>query len=102
MKFVVDAYGTDKGEEVVVRGCADALSKRPDLEIIIVGNSDILSPILANLSYDKERLEIVDAKDTISNNESPTKAIKDKPQSKLALGCDICHVPDDKSEAKRA
>ena len=74
MKFVVDAYGADKGEEVVVRGCVDALSKRPDLEIIIVGNSDILSPILANLSYDKERLEIVDAKDTISNNESPTKA----------------------------
>ena len=29
MKFVVDAYGTDKGEEVVVRGCVDALSKRP-------------------------------------------------------------------------
>ena len=95
MKFVVDAYGTDKGEEVVVRGCVDALSKRPDLEIIIVGNSDILSPILANLSYDKERLEIVDAKDTVSNNESPTKAITDKPQSTLAVACDICHVRDD-------
>ena len=91
MKFVVDAFGADKGEEVAVQGCVDALNLRSDLELILVGNSDKLKPMLDKLSYDKSRLEIIDAKDTITNDESPTKAIKDKPQSSMAVACDVCH-----------
>ena len=44
MKFVVDAFGADKGEEVVVRGCVDALNLKSDLELILVGNTDIVEP----------------------------------------------------------
>ena len=78
MKFVVDAFGADKGEEVVVRGCVDALNLKSDLELILVGNTDIVEPLLAACAYDKSRLEVIDAKDTITNNESPTVAIKKK------------------------
>jgi fatty acid/phospholipid synthesis protein plsX len=95
MKFVVDAFGADKGEEVVVRGCVDALNLKSDLELILVGNTDIVEPLLAACSYDKSRLEVIDAKDTITNNESPTVAIKTKKQSSMVVSCDICRERDD-------
>ena len=95
MKFVVDAFGADKGEEVVVRGCVDALNLKSDLELILVGNTDIVEPLLAACAYDKSRLEVIDAKDTITNNESPTVAIKTKKQSSMVVACDICRERDD-------
>lgn len=97
MKFIVDAYGADKGEEVVVRGVADALNLCNDLEIVLVGNVDVLDPLLKKCSYDKSRLEIVDAKDTISNDESPTMAIKTKKQSSMVVACELCKSRDDVS-----
>ena len=95
MKFVVDAFGADKGEEVVVRGCVDALNLKSDLELILVGNTDIVEPLLAACAYDKSRLEVIDAEDTITNNESPTVAIKTKKQSSMVVACDICRERDD-------
>ncbi len=95
MKFVVDAFGADKGEEVVVRGCVDALNLRSDLELVLVGNADVITPMLAACAYDKSRLEVVDAKDTITNNESPTVAIKTKKQSSMVVACEICKERDD-------
>lgn len=95
MKFVVDAFGADKGEEVVVRGCVDALNLRSDLELVLVGNVDVVGPMLASCAYDKSRLEVVDAKDTITNNESPTVAIKTKKQSSMVVACDICRERED-------
>lgn len=95
MKFVVDAFGADKGEEVVVRGCVDALNLRSDLELVLVGNVDVVGPMLAACAYDKSRLEVIDAKDTITNNESPTVAIKTKKQSSMVVACDICRERDD-------
>ena len=95
MKFVVDAFGADKGEEVVVRGCVDALNLKSDLELILVGNTDIVEPLLAACAYDKSCLEVIDAKDTITNNESPTVAIKTKKQSSMVVACDICRERDD-------
>lgn len=95
MKFVVDAFGADKGEEVVVRGCVDALNLRSDLELVLVGNADVVGPMLASCAYDKSRLEVVDAKDTITNNESPTVAIKTKKQSSMVVACDICRERED-------
>ena len=95
MKFVVDAFGADKGEEVVVRGCVDALNLKSDLELILVGNTDIVEPLLAACAYDKSRLEVIDAKDTITNNESPTVAIKTKKQSSMVVACYICRERDD-------
>lgn len=95
MKFVVDAFGADKGEEVVVRGCVDALNLRSDLELVLVGNADVVGPMLASCAYDKSRREVVDAKDTITNNESPTVAIKTKKQSSMVVACDICRERED-------
>lgn len=95
MKFVIDAYGADAGESVIVRGCIDALNIRKDLEIILVGNADTLTPLLKKCAFDKSRIEIVDAKDTIENDESPTLAIKNKKQSSMVVGFDLCKQRDD-------
>ena len=100
MKFVVDAFGADKGEEVVVRGCVDALNLRSDLELVLVGNVDVVGPMLAACAYDKSRLEVIDAKDTITNNESPTVAIKTKKQSSMVVACDICRERDEQNYIK--
>ena len=46
MKFAVDAFGADKGEAVVVEGCVRALKEMPSLEIVLVGDLDVINPML--------------------------------------------------------
>lgn len=95
MKFVVDAYGADKGERVVAEGCVDALNLRSDLKLAIAGDADVIVPLLEKSAYDKSRLEIIDAKDRITNDESPTAAIKNKPGSSMVAAFDACRTRDD-------
>lgn len=90
MKFVVDAFGADKGESVVVEGCVRALNSNKDVELILVGDLDVINPMLDGYKYDKNRLELVDAKDKITNNDVPTLAIKTKKESSMVKAFDIC------------
>ena len=95
MKFAVDAFGADKGEEVVVEGCVRALNEIDSLEIVLVGDLDVINPLLEKHNYDKRRLELVDAKDKITNNDVPTVAIKTKKQSSMVVAFDLCKQRED-------
>ena len=95
MKFAVDAFGADKGEAVVVEGCVRALKEMPSLEIVLVGDLDVINPMLEKMDYDKSRLELVDAKDKITNNDVPTVAIKTKKQSSMVVAFDLCKQRED-------
>lgn len=83
MKIVVDCHGNDKGASVAVQGGLLAMKKQNDLSIVFCGKSQEISSCLAGNSYDQNRVEIVDAQDVISNEESPTEGVKTKPESSL-------------------
>ena len=95
MKIVVDCYGNDLGAKVAVEGACNAVNKDENLRIVLSGKKEELENILAGKTYDKDRIEILNADEIISNNESPTEAIKTKTNSSLVRAFDELRSNDD-------
>jgi len=95
MKIVVDAMGGDLAPLQIVQGAVDALNQEKDLTVVLVGDVDKINSILKDEKYDENRLELVDAKDVITNDESPTMAIKLKKESSLVKAFDYLVANDD-------
>lgn len=81
----LDAMGGDYAPLEQVKGAIEAVSEQEDLKVILVGKEDVIKEELAKYSYDKEKIEIVPASEVISNNESPTKAIREKKDSSIVV-----------------
>lgn len=89
VKVVVDAFGADKGVGVVVEGAINALVTYDDVNIVIVGDKAEIGTELGKFTYDKSRIEVEDAREKITNNESPTVAIRTKKDSSLVRALEI-------------
>lgn len=95
IKVVVDAFGGDNAPVEVIKGVALALSEDAELEIVLVGDQDALVPLIEEHNIDQSRIEIVDAKDVITNEEAPTVAIRTKPNSTIVKGFEQLRTRDD-------
>ena len=82
----VDAMGADAGAEVAVLGAVQALQGSKIDRVILVGKEREIAPLLARQSYDKNRIEVVDAEEIITPDESPVAAIKAKKNSSMVVG----------------
>ena len=94
MKIIVDAMGGDNAPEQIVLGSIDALCEDKQLEVTLVGDTDAICKVLAGKKYDDNRLEIIDAKDVITNDDSPTMAIKTKKESSLVKAFEALNRDD--------
>lgn len=95
-KVVLDVFGADKGPKVVIEGAINALKTLgDDFGVILVGDESVISEELKNYRYDASRVDVIDAKEQITNNESPTLAIRTKKDSSLVKACDITKSCDD-------
>ena len=94
MKIIVDAMGGDNAPEQIVLGAIDALCEDKQLEVTLVGDTDAICKVLAGKKYDDNRLEIIDAKDVITNDDSPTMAIKTKKDSSLVKAFEALNRDD--------
>lgn len=94
MKIIVDAMGGDNAPEQIVLGAIDALCEDKLLEVTLVGDTDAICKVLAGKKYDDNRLEIIDAKDVITNDDSPTMAIKTKKESSLVKAFEALNRDD--------
>lgn len=95
MKIVADACGSDRGESVVVEGAVLAVNEAADLEVIITGNEEVIKEELSKYKYDEKRISIIDAKEIITNLDSPTGAIKAKKDSSLVKALELTKNCDD-------
>lgn len=86
MRIVLDAMGGDNAPDVTVQGAVAALAKRKDITMILVGQKEVIEEKLSGLSYDRDRLEIVDAREIITNDEAPVFAIRKKKDSSIVVG----------------
>lgn len=94
MKIIVDAMGGDNAPSEIVKGATLALSQDKDLEVVLVGDDEAICRVLKDEKYDAERLEIVNAKDVITNDDSPTMAIKTKKDSSLVKAFEALNRDD--------
>ena len=83
--IVVDAMGGDNAPHEIVKGCTEAANE--NLKIILVGKKDLIESELHNYNY--SNIEIVDAQEIITNDESPTAAVKTKKDSSLVKGLNL-------------
>ena len=90
IKIVIDAFGGDNAPSEIVKGAILAVNKNDDVHIVLAGDEEKILPLLEIEQYNKEQISILDAKDVISNNESPTEAIRLKKESSLVKALDLC------------
>ncbi len=89
MKIVVDAMGGDNAPKEIVLGVIKALNTYDDIEIILTGNEELISPLLSNNRYDTLRLKVVHTTQTIEMAEKPVEAIKRKKDSSMVVGMEL-------------
>ena len=85
MKIVVDAMGGDNAPQEIVKGAAMALSKDKELKVVLTGDEQKIKGTLAGLTYDKARLEVINCTEVITNDDTPTLAIRQKKDSALVV-----------------
>ena len=95
MKIVVDAMGGDLAPEQIVLGAADAVKADNSLEIVLVGAKERIEDVIKANGCSADGLSIVDAADVITNDDSPTMAIKTKKESSLVKAFDILMHDED-------
>ena len=92
MKLVVDAFGGDNAPLEVVEGAVMAVKQNKDLTVVLTGDETKIREILKDRT---ERIEIVDAKDVITNDDVPTLAIRQKKDSSMVRAFDLLKENDD-------
>ena len=78
IKIVVDAMGGDFAPAQQIAGAVRALNEDKELSVILVGDETQIKNELSDKKNDEKRVEIVHTTETITMEESPTKAVKTK------------------------
>jgi glycerol-3-phosphate acyltransferase PlsX len=86
MIIALDAVGGDFYPGNPVKGAIAAVEERQDLTILLVGPQELISSELSSNGYSGDRIRVIHAPDIIGMDESPSTAIKSKPNSSMAVG----------------
>ncbi|MDH7589304.1 phosphate acyltransferase PlsX [Serratia bockelmannii] len=79
LTLALDAMGGDFGPCVTVPASLQALASNLQLHLLLVGNPDVISPLLAHAHADPvllERLQVVPAESVIAGDAKPSQAIR--------------------------
>lgn len=94
-KIVIDTKGADKGPSMMIKGAADALEKYSQLEVLLVGDAELISGECEKVGADMNRVEILDAPGEITNYDSPAAALYEKQDSSLVRALEALSERDD-------
>jgi glycerol-3-phosphate acyltransferase PlsX len=95
MKIIVDAFGGDNAPDEIISGSVKAVLNKTGFVVALAGKRDIIEGRLSKCEYDKNRIEILDADEIITNDDVPTDAIKNKKNSSLVVALDALRADDD-------
>lgn len=96
-KIVFDVFGGDNAPKATVEGAVKALDAAEDLELVLAGDREKTLEELSAYDYDEKRVELLDAKEVITNDDSPTEAIRTKRDSSIVKAMDYLNEHDDAS-----
>ena len=85
-KVVLDAMGGDNAPVEMVKGAVEALNREKNVKVFLVGQEEIIKSELEKYTYDKERMEVVNATEVIETAEPPVNAIRRKKDSSIVVG----------------
>jgi len=88
IKIAVDSMGSDNAPYSEIEGCIEA-AKAYDVHIVLVGKEDILTPILKESGGTGLPIEIQNATQVITMDESPALAIRKKKDSSMRVAAKL-------------
>ncbi|MDE7405715.1 MAG: phosphate acyltransferase PlsX [Clostridiales bacterium] len=92
MKILVDIGACDKPAKMVL-GAVDAAKEYTDYTIVLVGDLEFIKNTIG--ANKPANLEIEHASDVISNDDTPTRAIRQKPDSSLVKAINLLNSSDE-------
>ncbi len=86
MLILVDAMGGDNAPHEIVNGCIDAINEQDGFDIMLIGDKEKIGRTIKERKFESSRLIIKHTTEIITNEDSPTKAIKNKKDSSMVAG----------------
>ena len=86
MKIFVDAMGGDFAPQAPVEGAIEALRRYPEIEVVLAGAIPEIEKYLVDCDDVRSRIELVDAPEVITNEESPVMGVRRKTNSATVKG----------------
>ena len=83
IRVALDALGGDFAPDVVVEGAVNAVTKNPNVHVVLCGPEAVVKEKLAKLGYAGQGISVVDAPDPVAMDEHPVQVLKKKPHSGL-------------------
>lgn len=96
-RIAVDAMGGDFAPKHEILGAIQAVSESPNIQLILVGDKQKILQTAKEENVTLDERIIVDTPDVIGMDETPTTAIKTKPNSSLVVGAKL--VKENKADA---
>lgn len=93
----LDAMGGDNAPKEMIKGAVQALERTDAVHVLLVGKEDVIRAELAQYTYDKARIEVVNATEVIETAEPPVNAIRRKKDSSIVVGMKL--VKEGKADA---
>ena len=88
MRIILDGMGGDNAPGAVVEGAVLA-SKEIEHEIIIIGQEELIQNELNKYRYNPKKISVVNAREVITNEEAPVRAVRSKKDSSIVRGINM-------------
>ncbi len=88
-RVALDAMGGDNAPGEIVKGAVDAIHKRKDIKVFLVGQEDLIENELKQYTYEKDQIDIVNATEVIETAEPPVMAIRKKKDSSIVVAMNM-------------
>lgn len=89
MKIIIDAFGGDNSPEEIVSGAIDAVKEKEGFDVVLVGKENTIRKLLGDKEYDESRVSVVNADEVITCDDTPTEAIRSKPNSSIVVAAKL-------------
>lgn len=88
-RVALDAMGGDNAPGEIIKGAIDAIHKRSDIKVFLVGKEEVIQKELEQYTYEKDQIEVVNATEEIEMAEPPVKAIRKKKDSSIVVAMNM-------------
>ncbi|MBN8673452.1 MAG: phosphate acyltransferase PlsX [Chitinophagales bacterium] len=86
MNIGLDMMGGDFAPLEAVKGVQQYLAESTTATLFLIGNKEQINPLLREYKVPTDRINVIHADQVIGMHEHPTKALKEKQQSSIAIG----------------
>lgn len=89
-RIAVDAMGSDRAPGVELDACRDLLASRPEVRLVLVGDRELLAPLLAAQGLaDHPRLTVRHATQVVTMDDAPAAAVRSKRDSSMRVAFEL-------------